>query len=124
MPVGQILLGATGEEIVLSSYGRSLTIKSNEYSRQTRTANCRLVKDIKEGSPKKTFTLSYSLIDGDALDHIETIYNLQSELSLIIYTSDFVYDQYTVLMEPLQKGRFLIAGDGLWSNVKVELNEV
>ncbi len=122
--IGEIKLGPLGEEIVLTPHGRTFTIQNNEYSRQARTANSRLVKDLREGSPKKTFTLSYSLIDGNELDSMIALYELEIELSFLIYTTDFVYDQYDVLMDPIDKERVLFAGDGLWSNVKIVLNEV
>lgn len=124
MALGELYLGVAGSETVLSAYGRTLTITDLEFAREQRTASCRLVKDIKEGSPKKQFTLSYSMIDGDVLEDFIDLYELGVELSFFIYITETVYEQYTVVMSPIERERILILDDGLWGGVNIVLNEV
>lgn len=124
MALGELYLGIAGSEAVIPAYGRTLTINDQEFSKEQRTASCRLVKDIKEGSPKKQFTLSYSMIDGDVLEDLIDLYELETELSLIVYITDSVYEQYYVIMLPVERERVLILDDGLWGGVNIVLNEI
>lgn len=119
---GDIYLGASGDLKLLSPYGRRLTISDTEISRSERAVSGKLRKDII--AVKKRITLDYSFIDGDALETLLDIYDLQSELVLRIYTADSCYDEYTVLMEPIDRTRVLLMADGLWSGVSVVLEEV
>lgn len=129
---GDIYLGASGDLKLLSPYGRRLTISDTEISRSERAVSGKLRKDII--AVKKRITLDYSFIDGDALETLLDIYDLQSELVLRIYTADYetttttaspgYYDEYTVLMEPIDRTRVLLMADGLWSGVSVVLEEV
>jgi hypothetical protein len=124
MSKGELLLGVAGSESTLSAFGRTFTIKDNEYARIEQTASCRLVKDIKEGSPKKEFQLDYNMIDGPDLEALLDLYLLRVELSLIVYVTDVAFDQYTVVMAPINRERILLLDNGLWSGVSVVLNEV
>lgn len=125
---GAIVLGkAQGAEyqFLLSPYGRKLKIADVQLSREERTASGKLVRDII--AVKKKFTLSYSEIDGVDLDNLLIIYAYDSELVLRIYTDDDFSEDYTVMMDPLERERLLLSGpsdSGLWSNVTVTLNEV
>lgn len=119
---GDIYLGASGDLKLLSPYGRKLTISDTEISRSERAVSGKLRKDII--AVKKRITLDYSFIDGDALETLLDIYDLQSELVLRIYTAESYYDEYTVLMEPIDRTRVLLMADGLWSGVSVVLEEV
>ncbi len=130
---GDIYLGALGSEVLITAFGRSFTIKDTEISRQERTASGRLVKDII--AVKKNFTLAYDMIDGADLETLLTIYDLQSELSLLVYNEDLpettttgspgaYADAYTVLMEPIDRTRMLLLDTGLWGGVSIELSEV
>ena len=119
---GDIYLGASGDLKLLSPYGRRLTISDTEISRSERAVSGKLRKDII--AVKKRITLDYSFIDGDALETLLDIYDLQSELVLRIYTAESYYDEYTVLMEPIDRTRVLLMADGLWSGVSVVLEEV
>lgn len=127
---GDIYLGLTGSEEKISAFGRKLLISDNKLSRQERTANGRLVEDII--TTKKKITLAYETIDGDALANFLALYELESELSILIFNEDDVtttgegatYDQYDVLMEPIDRERLLLLGEGLWSGVNIVLNEI
>jgi len=74
----------------------------------------------------------YEAIDGDALTQFLDLYDLQGELSILIYHTDSpttddesaYYDQYTVLMRPIARERLLVTGEGLWTGVSIEFNEV
>lgn len=132
---GDIYLGAAGDLKLLSPFGRKLTIKDDEIARTERTASGRLVKDIV--ATKKKFTISYSEIKGTDLETILDIYDIADELILQIWNDDqpatttttsgpgcSYYDQHTVLMEPIDRTRLLLSGEGLWTGVSIELNEV
>jgi hypothetical protein len=124
---GDIYLGG----VLLSAYGRKLTIGENEISKEERTVSGRLVRDII--ATKKRFKLSYELIDGDDLEDLLDLYDLQDECTLLIYHTDdgptteegVNYDEYTVLIEPISdRTRLLLRGNQLWENAEIVLNEV
>jgi hypothetical protein len=119
---GDIFLGPAGAEQLLSPFGRQLTIADTELSRQERSSNGTLRKEII--AVKKKFTLAYSLIDGADLIGLVNLYNTFSELSLKIYKDDVNFDSYTVLMNPIDRTRALLSSTGLWSGVSVEMEEV
>lgn len=129
---GDIYLGTEGSESLLTPFGRTFTINDEQILREGRTANGRLVRDVI--TTKKNITLKYELIGGTDLATLLTIYNLNDELSLLVYhTSDeggttaepgVNYDQYYVLMDSLNRTRELLASDGLWSGVTVTLKEI
>lgn len=124
MAKGEIYLGLTGSESLLSPFGRKTTITDVEFARIERTSSSRLIKDFKEGSPKKMFTLAYDMIDGDDLEDLIDLYLLHTELSLIVYTSAVLFDQYDVVMSPLERERILLLENGLWSGVSITLEEI
>jgi len=224
---GDIYLGPAGIEQLVSPFGRKLHIGDIQIAREDRTASGRLVRDIT--ATKKKITLAYETIDGDALAMFLALYDLQEELSILIYkgneqtiipntwgpvngaldlpinpvltcpiipaaayywfmigttpdvfsgivfsgfepssiikvfpplennttyywtclaldsgftligywsspfsfktialttTEEAEYDAYTVLMEPIDRERLLLVGEGLWSGVNIVLNEV
>lgn len=121
MSAGQIWLGASGSEVLLSAYGRKFTVRDTEITRELRTSSGKLVKEII--ATKKIFNLDYSTITGTALNALLTIYALQAELSLIVYYTE-IATSYTVLMGPLDRTRLILLDDGLWTGVSVELKEV
>lgn len=124
MALGDIKLGLLGSEELMSGFGRSFSISDNEFSRTERTAGCRLIKDIKDGSPKKQFTLSYETIDGDELFKYLNLYDNEEVLSLLYYTDIFTFNQYNVIMEPIDRERIFLLNTGLWGGVSIVLNEV
>jgi hypothetical protein len=128
---GDIYLGPSGTETLLSPFGRKLRISDVILAREERTASGRLVRDII--ATKKKFTLSYEMIDGDELDMLIALYEANGEMSLLLYNDTFPTttpeqgddcDSYTVLMQPMERERILLLGNGLFGNVVVELNEV
>jgi hypothetical protein len=119
---GDIYLGLAGSEVLISPFGRKYKIGNVEKSRSEYTASGRLVKDV--WATKKKITLAYEYIDGDALTVLIDLYDLHEELSIKIYSSPTAYNAYTVLMEPFDSERVILQGNGLWSGVTVELNEV
>lgn len=129
---GDIYLGLLGEEELVSPFGRKLIITDTELNREERTASGRLVRDVI--ATKKKFSLQYEIITGTALEAFLDLYDLNSELSLLIFTDsnattttpepEAIYDIYTVLMEPISRERLLLLDDGLWSGVNIDLLEV
>lgn len=119
---GDIYLGIEGSETLLSPFGRRFAIAADEIGREDRTASGRLVRDVV--AVKHKITLAYEVIDGEALTAFLDLYDLEQELSLLIYTDPDVYDQYYVLMRPIARERLLVTGEGLWSGVTIELLEI
>lgn len=129
---GDIYLGEYGSEILLSAFGRKLTVTDEQINREGRTASGKLVRDVI--ATKKTFQLKYDLIGGSELTDLLTLYAIDDELSLQIYHAsdeggttagpEINYDQYYVLMDAISRTRELLASDGLWSGVTVTLKEV
>jgi hypothetical protein len=130
---GDIFLGATAETVALMSpFGRNLTVGDIELSRSDRTSSGKLRKDIY--AQKKKITLDYETIDGDELDKYITLYETWDTLILQIQHTDdppsttpepeSYYDEYEVIMEPIDRKRLILRGDGLWEGIKIELNEV
>jgi hypothetical protein len=126
---GDIYLGPVNEEIILSPLGRKYKVDSEKIGRIERTASGRLVQDIR--ATKKKFTLTYEMIDGDDLDALIDLYDLETELSLLIYIADTLTtaesagcEAYLVIMEPISYERLLLDGSGLFTGVTIVLNEV
>lgn len=117
---GDIYLGTPGNEIKLSPYGRTLTIRQTEAARQTRTVDGTLKKDIMY--VKHKFSLRYSTITGTDLEQLLDIYTLPQPLRLLIENDTL--SSYTVYMKPINRTRSLLLDDGLWKGVSVELEEV
>ena len=106
---------------LLTPFGRSYTVNNREQAREGRTASGRLVKDI--AATKKQFTLSYNLIDDTELQKYIDLYAENSELVFRDERSTG-YTDYTVLISPLDYERIIAAENGLWGNVRIDLNEV
>jgi hypothetical protein len=133
---GDIYLGVAGSEALISAFGRTLSISDKELARKEQCASGRQVKDVV--ASKKQIKLTYESIDGADLIQLIDIYETFSELSIWIYHTDepetltteepsSYCDAYTVLMEPLDRDRLLLAGpndEGVWTGVVVEFNEV
>lgn len=124
--IGEIYLGTTGSEALLTAYDRKFTKKLIELSRSERTADGTNVTDII--ATKYQFSLSYETIDETYLDYFELLYNLHEMLSLIVYSSDTEYNTYFVRMLPYDQSRLLLFGasDGgaVWQGVNITLEEI
>lgn len=119
---GDILLGIPGSEISLTSAGRKLSEFDNEIIRERRAVDGTLTSDIV--AVKKLFSVTYELIQGTNLEAIVTLYNLHSDLSLILCDRDGSTRSYTVRLRPLRRDRITVLGDWIWSGVVLELEEI
>jgi hypothetical protein len=117
-----IKLGLSGFEALLDPGGRKFTEGIMEFARQDRTVNARGVKDIR--ASKKKFNLDYELADTATRDVLIAHYNQEAELSLIVTNQDGTTTTYAVLMAPFDWTRVKAAGDGLWSGLSIELQQV
>ena len=117
---GDIYLGASGSEILVSPFGRRFTKTPIESTREERTTGGTLKKDVMY--IKHDFSLNYSIITGTALAEFQTIFDLDSELSLIYWegTTQFTHSVY---MEPFRRRRTILLDDGLYSGVNIKLTE-
>jgi len=122
MLAGDIYLGVAASEVLLPATGRTFTEKFEELSREQRTANGRLVRDVI--AIKKIVRMSYELVDGDDLDTFKMLYELQAELSFIHQRTNSTQDTYTVLLRPFDYTRLVLLAPGLWTGAVLELAEV
>jgi hypothetical protein len=124
---GDIYIGPTGNEILLSPFGRELNIIPREIKKTGETAGGILKIDIQR--VKYRFELPYNLIDGDTLATLLTMQKLHSKLNLKIYyspTTWFLNDTGAipvVYMNPISRKRASLLGNGLWENASLILEE-
>lgn len=125
---GEIYLGPSGSEVLLSPFGRKLRIIPEALGRSDRTAGGKLVTDLI--AVKYKFEMPYEMIDGTALTTILTLYDLHESLTLLIYTSPTTYflsdtgSAPIVKMSTIERERLLLLGDGIWSGVSLTLEEI
>lgn len=118
---GDLYLGVTGSEVLLSPFGRRISIKPTETTRERRTIDGTLKKD--KMYLKYTFSLSYDEIFGNDLQTYLDLYDLQQELNFIIYFNDNTPSNFSVYMKPLSRKRDILLGDGIYKSVNVQLTE-
>jgi predicted amino acid racemase len=109
------------KEVILTPYGRSFEVGEEYIERSERAANGEMRRDIT--AIKKTFTLSYDLVDGEMLKTLEALKAHGDTMILHLETQDGD-DPYTVLMRSYNRKRVIARGGGLWSGVVVEFVEV
>ena len=123
MPLNDIYLGESGGlEISLTPFGRKFREGEEHIYREGRCASGRLVRDII--ATKKKFTITYNYIDDVELHKILDIFNFNTTVTLKIRRLDDTVDSYEVLMEPFDRDRAHIKGNGLWTGVSLEFREV
>lgn len=123
MAKGDLYLGVdVASLILLTPFGRTFLIGNTKLSRRARVSSGKLCEDII--ATKKTFTLSYSEIDGDKLAEYDDLYDENSELLFRYYTDVSTYTDYTVLIDAIDKERLVLIDVGLWSGVEIKLVEV
>jgi len=133
MSVGDIWLCVVGDTpILLTPLARKFSEETIQLAREDRTSSGRMVRDVI--ATKKRFTLEYSTITTSDLKPILCLYKQHTELELTIAYEDSTSTtnecgedgviRYTVLMQPIQRTRMLLADGGLWENVQVTLDEV
>ena len=121
-----IYLGTTGPTGKLSPFGRKVTIKKNETTREQRAADGTLKQDCIY--VKREFVLSYANITEEALDTLDYWYEYyktnKAALPLYMYTSAVAYDEYSVVPKPVDRTRVVKSADNLYSGVKFVMIEV
>jgi hypothetical protein len=120
---GEIYLGVLGSEIELPRAGLRFARSTTEIKSEDRTANGTLVSDLR--AMKDHFEITYDpACTGTTLDSFLTLYDLHTELNLIVTNADASTDTYTVVMRPLSVARALVRDIWLWTGVKLVLDEV
>lgn len=120
---GEIYLGVSGSEIELPRAGLRFSHSTTEIKVEDRTANGTLVSDLR--AKKKHFEIVYDpACTGTTLDALIALYDLGTELSLIVTNEDTGTDTYTVVLRPLSVSRALVRDIWLWSGVKLIIDEV
>ena len=119
-------------DILLPAEGRTLSVSDIELSREDRTTSGRLVRDVI--SVKKRITLSYSLLSRTNFAIFKYAYDAtQVHIKIYQYSTlgtttpapDDLYDEYIVVLRPLEYTREYIYGnEQYYSGVSVEMNEV
>lgn len=111
---------------IITAFGRKLKIEDVQQVREERTASGKLVRDVI--STKTKITVTFSEMDSSDLSDLLYFYNMQRELIIQIYNSETVYSEYTVLMDPIERERILLAdlntGAELYGNLTVVFHEV
>jgi hypothetical protein len=119
---GDVYLGLKGSEIALTSAGRRVSENDLEFARENRTADKTLVSDLV--ATKLQVSIAYELLRGADLEAILSLYNLHSDLNLILYDRDGSERSYTVKLRPLRRDRVTVLGGWIWAGVTLELEEV
>lgn len=126
MAIGEIYLGLSGYEQLLTAHDRTFSQKRLEVSREERTVDGTLVIDYI--ALKYIFTLAYETIDNQLLTLLETYYLYQQPLSLIVFYSETSSSTYSVRMKPFDQTRLLLFGSetdqAIWSGVTIEMEEI
>ncbi|MBU9711058.1 hypothetical protein [Evansella tamaricis] len=117
-----IKLGRKNQEEELNKGIITLGEEDIEISREDRTASGRLVRDII--AIKKRFSLSYGVLEGEDLEQLSRLYNLQVPLNLIIERESGSNDSYEVVFRPFARSNFLRTGEWYWRGISVTLEEV
>jgi hypothetical protein len=89
MAEGDIYLGATGDEDLISNHAKEVIREFEEFGRSERTFGGRLKKDIT--SRKYTFTINYDYIDSAVLATIYEKYGLSADLNLRMYIGESTF---------------------------------
>jgi hypothetical protein len=150
---GDIFLGLAGAEEHMSPFGRTLSIADIEFGREERTISSYLRKEIKNtkvnikldfslitGVELKRYITFYRLHSELSIILLDDIFDydageifvyddseiLTYEEALIEYPdlAPLKFQVYKVFMKPLDRTRFLLNGDGLWSGVTVEFEQI
>jgi hypothetical protein len=118
----EIKIGPAGNVIAISAFGRKFSISQEDgLTREDRAADGTLRRDII--ARKKVFTLAYDICDEEVVTRLETLYNLNSVLTITI-THLTTTTSYTVLMGAFSRERLLAVWGGMWQGVTVEFREV
>lgn len=120
---GDIWLGVLGSEILLPRAGLRFAPSDTEIIQESRTIDGTLVSDLK--AVKKHFEISYDPVTtGTNLTALLALYNLHTELNIIVTNEDATTSEYTVVLRPIPRGRSLVSDVWLWSGVTLVLDEV
>ena len=118
-------LGTLDSETTLPQFGRKFAVEQDETTREARTVNGTMKKDIMY--VKHKFKISYSEIYGTDLNTILTIYeNIAQPMNFIVNDGtkgDGSQQNFTVYMDIPDRKRFRVQGDGLWKGVSFTLVE-
>jgi hypothetical protein len=150
---GDIFLGLAGAEELMSPLGRTLTISDVEFVRQERTisstlrkeiintkVNIKLDFDLIEGPELKRYINFYRLHSELSIILLDNVFDYDAgevfvydDSEIITYEEALIqypeltglkFQIYKVFMKPLDRTRFLLSGDGLWSGVSVEFEQI
>jgi hypothetical protein len=126
MAKGDIWMGLTVDSLqLLSPAGREFSEGVIEGTRTDRTQSGRLVKEVLWS--KRTFSLDYSIIDGNDLAVFKTFYTASLTQNLILridYDGVTTPENIPVSLKPFKRKRDLLTGTQLWSGISIDLEEV
>lgn len=108
---------------LLTPYDRNLNVEDVEISRSDRASSGKLRRDI--AAVKKRIKISWDSINTANLVILKNYYDLHNELDITLGASvPGGKNKYTVLVSPFNWTRVLSVGEGMWSGVELEFNEV
>lgn len=125
MASNEVKLGAPSSEVVLPQIGRKLVVNQIETTREARTTDGTMWKDIIH--IKHEIFLNYETITGNDLNTILNIYETVDQPMNIIITSGTDgsggSETYSVYMKPTNRERYRVLDDGLWTGVSFQFKE-
>ena len=122
MALNDIKLGALASEVLLTPFERTLSEGFADLTRDAQTASGRNVRDII--AVKRFWTLEWQYITEENLAAIRGLYDLKTELSLLITRPNFTVSSYTVLIKPFSWKRARGFGMRYWEGVTLDIVEV
>jgi hypothetical protein len=122
--LSDIYLGPHGSMVLLTPFGRTMkTVDVYPSIREGRTASGRLVRDF-GGIKKKQFLIEYSEIDAGNLTAILDIEDSMTEIYVQIACTEALYNEYLVLMKPIERQLLVWYPSGIWRGVSLTLDQV
>lgn len=123
MNPGDIYLGILGQEILLPATDRTIIPEPVEIVNSNRAASGKLLEDVIRRYTN--YEISYSMMTGVEYESIQTLYDLQQNLNLIIVNRDGSLTSQIVKMQPIYVGsRGKEVGDWVWYDVSFMLEAV
>ena len=107
---------------VLTPYGRDYSEDTELITREDRASSGKMRRDII--ASKKTFTLSYEVLDDTDLQTFINLSEINDVLKLEVTKGEGKVEVYDVLMSPFSQNRILAIRGGLWGGVSVSFVEV
>lgn len=119
---GDIYLGLSGAEAILPDADRKVIPEDIEITKTTRTADGTLFEQVIRRYTN--YTINHEALIGTDYDIIKALYDLNQNLSLIVYDRTGTPITSTIKMHPISATRDSTAGDWIYKGVSYYLEVV